>query len=258
VINGGVVQMLDDPTFEVRGVIEFDISSLVSADVQLELSVFASNGPLPFTVDVFTYTGDGLVALSDFSAGSAFTSFVYSGESKITLDVSSVVQSLQSSGDSFAGFRFEFAVPSAIPLNAPFLAFNSLEFPPAAELVMSQPAVSVDIKPGSDPNSINPRSRGVIPVAILTTSVADGDALDFDALQVDASTVRFGPAEATITRSQGRVKDVDGDGEPDLLLHFKTRDTGIACGDTSAALTGKTFGGQSIVGTDAIQTVGCK
>ncbi len=31
------------------------------------------------------------------------------------------------------------------------------------------PNVSIDIKPGSFPNSISPRSKGVIPVAILTT-----------------------------------------------------------------------------------------
>jgi hypothetical protein len=30
--------------------------------------------------------------------------------------------------------------------------------------------VSIDIKPGSDPNSINPFSRGVIPVAILSSN----------------------------------------------------------------------------------------
>jgi hypothetical protein len=41
--------------------------------------------------------------------------------------------------------------------------------------------VSIDIKPGSAPNSINPRSRGVIPVAILTTDT-------FDALDIDPKT----------------------------------------------------------------------
>jgi len=49
--------------------------------------------------------------------------------------------------------------------------------------------VSCDIKPGSDPNSINPKSKGVIPVAILTTP-------DFDASTVDPTSVMFGPGEA--------------------------------------------------------------
>ena len=42
--------------------------------------------------------------------------------------------------------------------------------------------VAIDIKPGSFPNSINPKSRGVIPVAILTTD-------SFDATTVDSTTV---------------------------------------------------------------------
>jgi hypothetical protein len=37
----------------------------------------------------------------------------------------------------------------------------------------------------------------------------------------------------------------------------QTQDTGIQCGDTEASLTGQTYGGQDITGTDAIQTVGC-
>jgi hypothetical protein len=110
--------------------------------------------------------------------------------------------------------------------------------------------VSIDIKPGSDPNSINPNSKGVIPVAILTTPA-------FDATTVDPLSVKFGPAGATETHGKGHIEDVDGDGDPDLVLHFNTQQTGIQCGDTSASLTGKTFGGQAITGTDAIQTVGC-
>src|SRR5262245_7968063 len=45
--------------------------------------------------------------------------------------------------------------------------------------------VTMDIKPGEFPNSINPRSHGKIPVAMLTT-----DALD--ATTLNAATIRFG------------------------------------------------------------------
>jgi len=112
------------------------------------------------------------------------------------------------------------------------------------------PLVAIDIKPGNERNPINPHSKGKLPVAILT----DGA---FDALQVDPTSVRFGPDQAGIAHAQGHVEDVDGDGDADLLLHFRARDTGIACGDTEATLTGETYDGQQIAATDTIKTVGC-
>ncbi|MDP2729015.1 MAG: hypothetical protein Q8O55_00805 [Dehalococcoidales bacterium] len=107
--------------------------------------------------------------------------------------------------------------------------------------------VEIDIKPGSDPNSINPKSKGVIPVAILTTP-------DFDASTVDPDTVRFGPDEAEAVH--WALEDVDRDGDTDMILHFKTQDTGIQAGDTEATLTGEPVGGQVFAGTDSVRTVG--
>jgi hypothetical protein len=99
--------------------------------------------------------------------------------------------------------------------------------------------------------SINPKSKGNIPVAILTTG-------DFDATTVDPLSVEFGPDGATESHGRGHIEDVDGDGDDDLVLHFRTQDTGIQCGDTSASLIGETSGGQAIEGSDSINTVGCK
>jgi outer membrane protein assembly factor BamB len=110
--------------------------------------------------------------------------------------------------------------------------------------------VHLDIKPGSDNNPINPKSNGIIPVAILTTDT-------FDATTVDPLSVRFGPKEAQEAHGKGHIEDVNQDGEPDLVLHFSTQETGIACGDTSASLTGETGDGEPIQGSDTIKTVGC-
>ena len=106
--------------------------------------------------------------------------------------------------------------------------------------------IDIDIKPGSFPNSINPNSNGKIPVAILTTDI-------FDATTVDRDTVRFGPGEAAPLR--WAVEDVDGDGDLDLVFHFKTRETGIAPGDTEATLIGETFDGVAVEGTDSVRMV---
>jgi hypothetical protein len=118
--------------------------------------------------------------------------------------------------------------------------------------------VEIDVKPGGDLNSINPESKAKIPVAILATNTGDGDLIDFDPTQVDPLSVEFGPNGASEIHGRGHIEDVDGDGDPDLVLHFKTQQTGIVCGDTAASLTGETFSGNSIEGTDSINTVGCQ
>lgn len=117
--------------------------------------------------------------------------------------------------------------------------------------------VQIDIKPGEFPNEINPSSRGRILVAILTTDATDNVGT-FDATTVDPTTVLFGATGTEATLVQDALEEVDGDGDIDMLLQFNTQDTGIECGDTSATLTGQTFDGQGIQGTDSIETVGCK
>jgi len=91
----------------------------------------------------------------------------------------------------------------------------------------------------------------VIPVAILTTN-------SFDATAVNPTTVLFGRTSTEAASVHSALEDVDGDGDTDMILHFKTQDTGIVRGDTSASLTGETFGGQAIESSDSIKTVGCK
>jgi hypothetical protein len=112
-------------------------------------------------------------------------------------------------------------------------------------------AVRIDIRPGSFPNRINLRSRGVIPVAILTTDT-------FDATTVEPVMVRLGRIGTEAALVQSTLRDVDRDGDTDLILAFRARQTGIQCGDTSAILTGRTFDGQAIEGSDSIETAGCR
>ena len=95
---------------------------------------------------------------------------------------------------------------------------------------------------------MRPGSKGRrIPVAILTSE-------QFDAQSVIEETVRFG--EAPPARS-GRLVDADGDGDLDLLLRFRTGETGIQCGDTTVTLTGETSDGIEFQGSDFITTVRC-
>jgi len=111
-------------------------------------------------------------------------------------------------------------------------------------------SIQIDIKPKNDKNVISLRSSK-IEVAILGSE-------NFDALQTKLWTVRFGPNGAKPIRGQKRVRDINRDGFMDLILRFKTRKTGIQCGDTEADLSGKTYLGTQFTGTDSITTVGCK
>jgi hypothetical protein len=107
----------------------------------------------------------------------------------------------------------------------------------------------IDIKPGSDRNSINPASGGVVPVALLGW---DG----FDVAEVDASTLAFGPSGASFTHRNGpHFEDVNIDGLPDLVAHFRIEETGIAFGNMEACLRGQTLDGKPFGGCDAITTV---
>jgi hypothetical protein len=111
--------------------------------------------------------------------------------------------------------------------------------------------ISIDIKPDTFPNSINPKSQGKIAVALLTTEA-------FDATAVDPTTVLFGATGIEAEPVHSAMEDVDGDGDTDLVFHFISRDTGITCGTGSATLTGAIFAGPKITGSDSIETVGCK
>ncbi|MDH5631985.1 MAG: pre-peptidase C-terminal domain-containing protein [Gammaproteobacteria bacterium] len=79
-------------------------------------------------------------------------------------------------------------------------------------------SVKNDHRSGRSP--INPKSNGKIPVAILSSE-------SFDATSVNTGSVTFGNTgdENSLENCHSKTVDVNRDGFPDVMCHFRTRDT---------------------------------
>jgi uncharacterized protein (DUF2345 family) len=135
----------------------------------------------------------------------------------------------------------------------------------------------VDIKPGSCVNPVNPKSKGVLPVAILGTEA-------LDVMMVDPSTIRLSrdgvdgevapirvhyadvatPMQCELTASG----EIEGDGYTDLMLKFRTQEVvkalslwDVAGERVTLILTAnlkEEFGGTALSGQDDIKVLGKK
>ena len=127
-------------------------------------------------------------------------------------------------------------------------------------------SVTVDIKPGTSPNSINLCSRGVVTVAVLGSA-------DFDVSTIDLNaTLTFASATPRTIGKPGRracsYQDVSGsflvprgmaDGYMDVVCQFDTPDLDIVTGSSSATVKGLLLDGRAFEGSDTINVVkaGC-
>ena len=118
--------------------------------------------------------------------------------------------------------------------------------------------VYIDIKPGSDPNDICLSKQGLLPVAILSTDA-------FDATQIEPSTLELGGIDVSERGSKKAlktaysIKDVDGDGDLDMMAFFSVPDLvtegGLTLTTTSLELMGTLINGTPIVGIDSVRIV---
>ncbi len=134
--------------------------------------------------------------------------------------------------------------------------------------------VYVDIKPGSCVNPFNPKSLGVLPVAVLGTA-------DFDVTTVDPASIRFsregvegdvpavrwgyGDVAKPLQCEKAECDGSEGDGYVDLKLKFKTQKLvktlqlwDVAGQTVTLTLTGnlkEEFGGTPFTGQDSIKVL---
>lgn len=104
--------------------------------------------------------------------------------------------------------------------------------------------VQIDVKPGSDTNPINCKSKGVTPIAIYMDQ-AGLEAIDVDNLQING---------VDVTEKHGKIhlEDEDGDGVVDYgVAHILTQDVcnapGVQNGSVSVTLSDGIFEGTDTV-----------
>jgi probable HAF family extracellular repeat protein len=233
---------------EFRGAMEFDVSSITSSNAIESASLYVTPigrswfpGTSNMLLQLFGYTGNGVIGNDDFNAG--FVIAIFDGLAipinvPVILDVTEFLQN--QAPTNYVGFGLRTDVPSGVD-------FGSLELgqAPILLITLSTTEVVIDIKPGSAINSVYLKSEGVIPVAILTTD-------DFDASTVDRDTVLFGVTGNEASPVHSALSDVDGDGDMDVIFHFNVMGTGLALGDTVAYLKGETLSGEPIEGSDSV------
>ncbi|OHB64444.1 MAG: hypothetical protein A2Y76_05600 [Planctomycetes bacterium RBG_13_60_9] len=127
---------------------------------------------------------------------------------------------------------------------------NLLPPEPIEPLVLE---VAIDIKPGSTANTVNLRSNGVTPAAILSSDT-------FDATTVDPATISLAGATVAMRGKAGKYmaapEDINADGLLDLVVHVQTSEINPAMfEDDCAILVGATFDDQAIQGSDQITIV---
>lgn len=111
--------------------------------------------------------------------------------------------------------------------------------------------VTIDIKPGSFPNSINVKKDRTIAVAILSSATFDAPA------QVNRGSLTFGRTgdEKSLVSCNRDPEDVNKDKFPDLVCFFGTQAAGFRLEDTQAILKGRSVGGNRLTGSDSVRIV---
>jgi hypothetical protein len=138
-------------------------------------------------------------------------------------------------------------------LNYPYLSWtNVVYFDDVAvwESAAGTLQVEISITPGGNPNSVNLKSKGVLPVAVFSSQ-------SFDATDIDPETVTLAGAGVAVKGEHGKLmahpEDVDGDGLLDMMLHFPVQELDPAeMQDGFAVLRGTTYGGETFEGSDVI------
>jgi hypothetical protein len=202
----------------------FGESLSLSGDTALIGAPYSDSGV--GSAHVFTYDGSAWVEGQKLTAGNGATGDQF-GDSVSLSGNTALVGAPYS--DNYTGSAYVFSLDYAvIPVN-------------------------IDIRPRNAINTINMKSQGVIPVAILGSET-------FDVRDIDVATIVFGPSNARPVDDltdpimyADHLQDVNKDGYTDLIVHFRTQETGLTNIDTTAELHAAIDSVTGIVGSDSVK-----
>jgi len=117
--------------------------------------------------------------------------------------------------------------------------------------------VDIDVKPGSDPNSVNTNSKGVLPVAILTTDTFDATQIDQDSISAYTTSVDAVDGGESTSPLRCSIEDVNDDGTLDLNCKFLKGDLVLNCWTNGLVVSGNLLDGTPFIGSDTIRPVPC-
>jgi len=117
--------------------------------------------------------------------------------------------------------------------------------------------VEIDIKPGSDPNSVNTNSKGVLPVAILGSENFDATQIDQDSITAFTTSVDFLVDEWIAMPLRCSIEDVSDDGILDLNCKFSKEELLLNCWTNGLVVSGNLLDGTPFIGSDTIRPVPC-
>ena len=134
--------------YERRVVIEYDLSKIVGNVVAAKIRFIAQIGtgftPRPF--EVYSFAGDGALTTEDFADGELSTSFDFTGNLQLDVDVTAAVQKHVAANDGYVGLSLRCVLGSNDD-PPPTLSLRTIEAGAPAVMTVTE-TVSRPIRPG--------------------------------------------------------------------------------------------------------------
>jgi hypothetical protein len=233
-------------------VVTFDIDGGVDGQEYVDtiLAVFDNNKILLRMSDESDSIDSGSVSTAD----ARIDSFVVPASGVYYVGVSNYPRFFHDGGDvdvaPVSGGDYTLNITSVAPAPVATTSTSTSSVPS----VPTVQEISIEVKPGVRAlSSPNPKAQAKIPVALLSGR-------NFNAMDIDTSTVKFGAtgSETSPSKCSTAGQDVNGDGLPDMLCHFENQAAGFKMSSIEGKVTGTTRTGIAFEGRGLLKVVPAK